>query len=413
MGENQNWNQLGNQIKGALNDALVSGNYNVLNSLVMDTVNSAIDEAKRQTQNAIANSINTQNGYTNYKTKNNYKASDYYIKFNAKPAKNVTPVASYTRINKVGQVSGILYIVFGSIALAVFAILGIVFGSLRAAGFNFSLGLVQTMLGCGILSFGTIIHGSKKLSRLSRAKRYIKLCGQRMYIELETLASHLGKSKKFVAKDIRKMLSLGIFPEGHMDKNETCLMISNEVYRTYMDSEKARMIREEEPKKAQENVTNVSDTQKKLDSLMMDGVDYIYKIRNFNEQIEGEVISEKLTVLENLLKDIFAEVKKNPDKIEQMQRFMEYYLPTTLKLVEAYADFDKVRNPGDDIVQAKVQIENTLDTINAAFNELLNNMFRDKVFDVTTDAQVLQTILSKDGLVQDDFGTDKDKVLLK
>ena len=59
--------------------------------------------------------------------------------------------------------------------------------------------------------------------------------------------------------------------------------------------------------------------------------------------------------------------------------------------------------PGEDILQAKEQIENTLDTINDAFSELLNNLFQDRVFDVTTDAQVLQTMLSRDGLVKDEI----------
>ena len=70
---------------------------------------------------------------------------------------------------------------------------------------------------------------------------------------------------------------------------------------------------------------------------------------------------------------------------------------------KAYSEFDKVSEPGEDILQAKEQIENTLDTINDAFSELLNNLFQDRVFDVTTDAQVLQTMLSRDGLVKDEI----------
>ena len=67
-----------------------------------------------------------------------------------------------------------------------------------------------------------------------------------------------------------------------------------------------------------------------------------------------------------------------------------------IKLVEAYAEYDKVSNPGDDILEAKKQIENTLDTINVAFEQLHNNLFRDSVWDVTTDAEVLQTELKQD-----------------
>ena len=79
---------------------------------------------------------------------------------------------------------------------------------------------------------------------------------------------------------------------------------------------------------------------------------------------------------------------------------MDYYLPVTLKLVGAYEEFDSLSVQGDDIVEAKNEIEKTLDTINNAFGELLERLFRDTAFDVTTDAQVLQTMLAKDGLTK-------------
>ena len=80
---------------------------------------------------------------------------------------------------------------------------------------------------------------------------------------------------------------------------------------------------------------------------------------------------------------------------------MNYYLPTTLKLVETYAEFDRVSAPGEEILAAKAEIENTLDTINQAFTELLNNLFKDAVFDATTDAQVLKTMLAREGLMNE------------
>ena len=85
----------------------------------------------------------------------------------------------------------------------------------------------------------------------------------------------------------------------------------------------------------------------------------------------------------------------------RMHKLMDYYLPTTLKLVETYENFDRISSPGEEIVKAKREIENTLDTINQAFTELLNNLFQDTVFDVTTDAQVLKTMLAREGLTRE------------
>ena len=119
-----------------------------------------------------------------------------------------------------------------------------------------------------------------------------------------------------------------------------------------------------------------------------------------NDNIPGEEISAKLFRLENLLKEIFEGLREHPEQLPQMRKFMNYYLPTTLKLVSAYEEFDDLSAQGEEIAEAKAEIEKTLDSINSAFEELLNRMFRDTAFDVTADAQVLQTMLAKEGLTK-------------
>ena len=86
-----------------------------------------------------------------------------------------------------------------------------------------------------------------------------------------------------------------------------------------------------------------------------------------------------------------------------MERFMEYYLPTTVKLVNAYRDFDSVGSQGANISSAKAEIERTLDTINQAFERLLDDLYQDAALDVATDASVIQTMLKKDGWAESDF----------
>ena len=110
---------------------------------------------------------------------------------------------------------------------------------------------------------------------------------------------------------------------------------------------------------------------------------------------------------ENLLKEIFDRVQEHPEQMHRMHKLMDYYLPTMLKLVEQYAEFDEISSPGDDILDAKKEIEKTLDMINQAFVTLLNNLFRDAAFDASADAQVLQTMLAKEGLTESDFVREK------
>lgn len=94
-------------------------------------------------------------------------------------------------------------------------------------------------------------------------------------------------------------------------------------------------------------------------------------------------------------------LREHPEKRPQMRKFMDYYLPTTVKLVESYADFDRAGVEGENIRIAKAEIEKAMDTINQAFEKLLDDLYRDAAFEAAADAKVLKTVLAQDGLAQD------------
>ena len=155
------------------------------------------------------------------------------------------------------------------------------------------------------------------------------------------------------------------------------------------------------------NATQDTDNRNpELVAMINEGQDYIRQLHELNDLIPGEVISEKLDRMEGLLKEIFKRLEEDPTQMSQMHKVMNYYLPTTIKLLQSYSEFDDISAPGADVVNAKAEIEKTVDIINEAFTELLNKLFQATVFDVTTDAQVLQTMLAKEGLTKNDFSED-------
>jgi hypothetical protein len=133
------------------------------------------------------------------------------------------------------------------------------------------------------------------------------------------------------------------------------------------------------------------------------GRSYIRQIKEANDAIPGEAISKKLFYLETLLDKIFNYVEQHPNQLPQIQIFMSYYLPTTLKLVNAYKDFDKESVQGENITSAKKEIDLTLDTINQAFEKLYDSFFMNAAMDISTDISVLETLLAQEGLTQKDF----------
>lgn len=456
MSDSRNWNGTGEQMKNALSEALQSGDFKGLNDLVSQTVADAINEVGKEVGKYVPlnNGKNQQNSQGEpspfqeqrtspppdmplwqiraqererqrqqklqqewQKQQQRRQEQEQQRQERAQRApqvlrKNLPAI----KVKKVGSVSNVLYQVFGGIGLGITGMVAFIRLFVFLAG--------DTTLGGWIVNFlflfffyGMIRFGIGQKRRLKRAQRYLQLCDYRVYGEVAKLASGTGKSEEYVVKDLKKMLALGIFPEGHLDEQKTCFMLNDIVYKQYLEAENSRRIRELENRKALEDQQAAqrkapqpapapapeasAEQTSELQAMVAEGAEYIRKLRNLNDRIPGEVISAKLFCLENLLKDIFDSVRTHPEQMPRMHKLMSYYLPTTLKLVESYEEFDRISSPGPDIVKAKAEIENTLDTINEAFRELLNTLFQNAVFDATTDAQVLKSMLAREGLMRE------------
>ena len=433
MDDNKHWSNTGEQIKGALADALQSGDFKNLNELVSQTVTEAVGKPISILNNNPASKSRETDAAGPYGKTYTARQQDIPIwqqraqereerKRNQELQRRQDPAQHHRnlpsiKLKRVGNISNVLYQVFGGIGLGITGLVTLIrFFALMAGETTLGGWITNLVFLFGFYSMVRLGVGQKR--RLKRAERYLQLCDYRVYGQIENLAKGTGKSKNFVLKDLEKMLALGIFPEGHLDEQKTCFMLNDVVYRQYLEAENNRRLRELETRKALEDRSlrnqNISETvrpepepsvsakqKSELQTMIDEGTDYIRKLRNLNDRIPGEVISAKLFCLENLLMDIFESVKQHPEQMDRMHKLISYYLPTTLKLVESYEKFDKISSPGPDIIKAKTEIENTLDTINQAFRELLNNLFQDTVFDVTTDAQVLKTMLAKEGLTRD------------
>lgn len=431
----QDWKNLGEQILDSVAGALNTGDFRQLNNLVSGTVNNVVQEAKKQaeieklTREEILRQYR-ENNAANYqkwqqqqeelarrkeerreewrkiREAQNYRYSQNRS-VNGQPASTTLPPPPRfrgARFNKVGSVASVLNTVFGSIGLGVGASLALVSLILLTSGGSWlPVGIVTAVI-LGV-STSLMSRGSKQRGLLKRAQRYMQICGNKMYADIDEIALQTGNSSKFVRKDLKKMLRKGMFPEGHLDRQETCFMLSNEVYRQYTETAEAFRMREQMKEEGTRQQTLEEEAQElknqqevELNAMMAEGMTYIQRLRALNEAIPGAEITAQLSQLESLLRQIFDRVKEHPEQMNRMHKLMEYYLPTTVKLMEAYVQFEKVENPGQDIRDAKAEIQKTLGIINEAFTELLNNLFQDEVFDATTDAQVLQAMLSREGL---------------
>ncbi len=135
-----------------------------------------------------------------------------------------------------------------------------------------------------------------------------------------------------------------------------------------------------------------------LDQMLRDGQAAVREMERLDLSIADEAVSANIRRLSAACEQIFVQVRQNPAKLPQIRKFMDYYLPTTLKLLNSYSQMDAAGVSGQNIDSSKRRIENILTTIVSAFEKLLDSLFGSDALDISTDISVLETMLAQEGL---------------
>ena len=421
------FSNLGRQIQETVQNAVESMNYDRLNQTINQTVNQALDEAriyKEKVRRQYEESQKRQAENLKKQAQTNQQINVYQTNYARPVGKKQINMVLAPKIKK-----GTGRIVAGTI-LSIVSVAGII-ALLVTKTFLEMIGtasLAEIVLGPSVLLIplfaGIILSatGNHYRKRYRRARKYVEILNGRGFCEIKELAEKSNQSETETRKDLRKMIQKQVFREAHrpncsfdfrnimiqkqvfreayMDKQETCLMINRIAYDYYLQAEESLRQREMEEAKRKEQEEKMSP---EILEMIRTGDEYIRTIREANDDIPGEVISEKLDRLEQVVRRIFESVKKHPEQKKEIDKFMDYYMPTTLKLVNAYREFDALEVKGENITNAMQEIENTLDTISLAFEKLLDDLFQDAAFDVSTDISVLQMMLAREGYKEKDF----------
>ncbi len=392
------FSNLGRRIQETVQNAVESMNYDRLNQTINQTVNQALDEArvyKEKVRRQYEESQKRQAENLRKQAQTNQQSNVYQANYARPVGKKQINMVLAPKIKK-----GTGRIVAGTI-LSIVSIAGMI-ALLVTKTFLEMIGtasLAEIVLGPGVLLIpflaGIILSatGNHYRKRYRRAQKYVEILNGRGFCEIKELAEKSNQSETETRKDLRKMIQKRVFREAYMDKQETCLMINRIAYDYYLQAEESLRQREMEEAKRKEQEEKMSP---EILEMIRTGDEYIRTIREANDDIPGEVISEKLDRLEQVVRRIFESVKKHPEQKKEMDKFMDYYMPTTLKLVNAYREFDALEVKGENITNAMQEIENTLDTISRAFEKLLDDLFQDAAFDVSTDISVLQMMLARE-----------------
>lgn len=268
------------------------------------------------------------------------------------------------------------------------AIIALIFGFCLTISFTNAIAggfLRDVLAGLGALSFftglgGVLFAGGLFRRRQSRRfRKYLALIGRRDAVPISTLAKATGRKYKKVCDDLQTMLDRGVLPVGYLDLANDRLVLSAE---GIVDADEEEEEEEEAPPAKQ------------------DDNDILAEIRGVNDQIADPVMSAKIDRIGEITGKILDYQRKNPSKAGQLRSFLSYYLPTTLKILRAYAQLEEQGIEGENISAAKARIEGMMDKVVEGFEKQLDKLFQDDALDITTDVAVLEKMLDKDGLSQ-------------
>lgn len=233
---------------------------------------------------------------------------------------------------------------------------------------------------CGLGGgFGLWWAGHKMKKKLQNWRQYLAMIGKNAAISISALASATGRSAAEVRNDLKEMLEDGWFPTGFLDYGGDRLVLS------------AEGIREEAVKPAAE---------KKQDAAAQENA-VLSEIRSINDSIENQQISAQIDRIGIITTKIFDYQKSHPEKSPELHSFLSYYLPTTLKILRTYAQLEAQGVQGENIAAAMHRIEEMMDKVVEGFEKQLDQLFRADTMDITSDVQVLEQMLKKDGLSGD------------
>ena len=266
------------------------------------------------------------------------------------------------------------------------AILALVFGTAVGSviidwGFSYPQYILEEAFvpfifaGIGV---GLIIWGQHKSRQTKKFKRYLARIGNEPLIPLRPLAESLPADMDEVCNTLQDMIDLGVFGDrAYLDVATETLVVDNSVAKPV-----------QKPKAAPAQPAPDLSSEDKI----------LQEIRDANDRIPDAQISRKIDRIEEITRHILNYLKKHPERSSELHTFLDYYLPTTLKMLNTYAELDAQQLDGDNIAATKGRIENILDKVVEGFELQLDKLFEGDMLDISSDIDVMEKMLQRDGL---------------
>lgn len=253
-------------------------------------------------------------------------------------------------------------------------------------------------IGMIILNLIIITTSIRRVRFIRRYDCYLSILRFRKMEFVKTLAELGDVRIEVVKRDLNRAVKEKLIPQGHFGKNDTVFISSDRLFEEYLQH---KAIYDRTFRRIEEERRAMNERTKETEEILAQGRDYIDQIHESKMIIANKDISMKLGRMERIVTAIFHEVDLHPSHARSLGLFMEYYLPTTEKLLEAYIDLDEKEEKGKRIKKSQKEIEHALDTINDAYENILDGFFEEQELAISSEVSAMETIMKQEGISND------------
>lgn len=234
-------------------------------------------------------------------------------------------------------------------------------------------------------SVGVAAWGWLKTRQARRFRKLLNLIGNQKLVDIHAVAEAFPCKYDKACEMLQDMAYMGYLGQ-----------------KAYVDSASGQLVLTGEGVRARRKAEQkAADEAKKAQGKEEEELSILREIRAVNDAIPDPVLSRKISRIEEITGHILEYQTKHPEKAGELHTFLNYYLPTTLKILNAYAELESQGVEGENISATKDRIERMMDMVVEGFENQLDKLFRDDMLDITSDISVMEKMMGRDGLAGD------------
>ncbi|VYT63781.1 hypothetical protein [Peptoniphilus gorbachii] len=356
-----------------INNAFREENFKEIGDLIGEGIDTAIDVTK----SSICKFINKNKADLPYSVQND----DRIINQNPKTVKRVKTWGFIAKASIVCH----LFALFGFL-MDMFDTYGTIREDLPA--------LIFWVIPALVISFYINYRVKKDKNQIIRFRKYNREIGNNTVIPTADLAAITAKPIDFTINDLLNMIEKDYYRQARIVENGELFILDSNTYKLY----KEEMLRDPKERyeelEEKENNALVEDYLSKAKKDVTTLTEMLPKLR--------EPMKAKITEFLQIVGKIFELLKENPNTAKDIDKVINFYLPTTVKLMDNYIQLSE--KPTDSVKSSLKSMEQTMDLVNDGFMKMLDNIYQEKIMDLSSDMSVLKSMLRQEGLLdQDNF----------